>query len=322
MNILFEQLGIHVPILLAPMAGVSGGALAGAVSQVGGLGLVGGGYCDRDWIHSELDIAAGTPVGVGFITWKLQQTPRILDEVLERQPKAVFLSFGEIRPFARRIRKVGVPLIAQVQTVADALGAKAEGADVIVAQGSEAGGHGGTRGSLALIPAVRDAIGDMPLIAAGGIVDGPGIVAALILGADAVLCGTAFYATRESLADPRGKELAVATTGDETARSNLFDAARGLHWPPSWTLRARRNAFHEHWAGQVEDIGQPEREAFQKACTAGDPDFLPVIIGEAIDRVSAVEPASEVMARLIAATEDCISSASNRLSKIWNGTHQ
>lgn len=322
MNILFEQLGIQVPILLAPMAAVSGGALARAVSQAGGLGLIGGGYCNRNWIRREFDIAAGAPVGIGLITWKLQQSPDILDEVLERRPKAVFLSFGEIRPFARRIRKAGVPLIAQVQTVADALGAKAEGADAIVAQGSEAGGHGGTRGSFALIPAVRDAIGDMPLIAAGGIADGPSIVAALMLGADAALCGTAFYATRESLADPRSKALAVATSGDETARSNIFDAARGIQWPPPWTLRARSNTFHEQWTGYEGNIGQTVREAFAKACEAGDPETLPVIVGEAVDRVRAEEPASEVMARLITESEQCISSASNKLSQVWNGVLQ
>lgn len=136
--------------------------------------------------------------------------------------------------------------------MAGAREAIAAGADVIVAQGTEAGGHGAARGTLALVPVVRDAIGATPLVAAGGIADGRGMAAALLLGADAVLCGTIFYVSEESLAHPRLRAEAVAASGDDTARSAVFDRARGLDWPAPWTLRARRNAFHDRWAERPE----------------------------------------------------------------------
>lgn len=319
MKPILRQLGLDCPILLAPMAGVSGGRLAAAVSKAGGLGFVGGGYCDPAWVRRELDNAGEAPVGVGFITWKLLQSPGLLDEVLERRPKAIFLSFGDIRPIAAMIRKSGIPLIAQVQTVQDARNAVDHGADIIVAQGSEAGGHGGFRGTLALAPAVRDAIDETPLVAAGGITDGRGIAAAMMLGADAVLCGTAFYATHESLAHPTAKALAVAAHGDHTRHSSVFDAARGIDWPGAWMLRARTNQFHDKWSHVPEGIDAAEREVFAQAVEAGDPDVIPVIVGEGVDQINAIESAADVFFRLSNAARDLLATAQNHLSTLWNG---
>ena len=310
---LTRRLGISAPVLLAPMAQVSGGALAGAVSRAGGLGFVGGGYCDPVWIRRQLDLAKGIPVGIGFITWALARQPALLDEVLERQPGAVFLSFGDIAPFADRIRRTGIPLFAQVQTVGGARDAVAKGADVIVAQGAEAGGHGAARGTFALVPAVRDAIGDTPLVAAGGIADGRGVAAALTLGADAVLCGTAFYAARESLAHPRAKTVALDASGDETVRSTVFDVARGIGWPRPWTLRARRNPFHDRWLPNATGIGPAERDRYSEASAAGDPETMAVIVGEAVDMVHAIEPAAEILGRIAAETERILTAAPGRL---------
>lgn len=166
---LSRLLPLTVPILSAPMAGIAGGALASAVSRAGGLGFIGGGYGDREWLTRELDIAAGAEVGIGFITWALAREPDLLTIALERRPCAVFLSFGDIGPYVSRIAGAGVPLIAQVQTVAGAKAAVGDGARIIVAQGTEAGGHGGMRATMALVPAVVDAVGDVPVIAAGGI---------------------------------------------------------------------------------------------------------------------------------------------------------
>lgn len=313
----FQHLGMQVPLLLAPMANVSGGLLARAISESGGLGIVGGGYCDRTWVHRELDLAGTTPVGVGFITWRLLQEPRLLDEVLERRPAAVFLSFGDIASLAPRVRRAGIPLIVQVQTVRGALDAAKAGADIIVAQGSEAGGHGSTRGTLALVPAVRDAIGARPLVAAGGVSDGRGIAASMILGADAVLCGTVFYATHESLAPQAAKALAVETGGDETVRSAVFDAARGIDWPDNWTLRARRNAFHDRWQASPRSIGDLERDVFSRGTAAGDPELLPVIVGEGVDHVHKIEPAADVFSRLVADTERQLTMALNCSPGPW-----
>ena len=226
-NELTRLLQIEHPLLCAPMAGVSGGALAGAVSAAGGLGLVGGGYCDPEWLGAELDQAGTARVGVGFIGWRLAQVPAVLDLVLARQPVAVLISFHELDPWAGRIRAAGARLIAQVQSVAQARAAQAAGADIIVAQGSEAGGHAGMRATLPLVPAVVDAVAPLPVIAAGGIADGRGVAAAMMLGAQGAMLGSRFYATRESLAHAALREAALAASGDDTVRSPGFDRLRG-----------------------------------------------------------------------------------------------
>ena len=142
---LTRSFGLTHPIVSAPMAMASGGALAAAVSGAGGLGLIGGGYGDPEWIDQAFRDAGNTSVGCGFITWKLAERPDLLARVLERDPAALFLSFGDPRPFASEIDAAGVPLICQVQTLEHARQALEAGARVIVAQGTEAGGHGAAR---------------------------------------------------------------------------------------------------------------------------------------------------------------------------------
>lgn len=310
---LMQQLGMRVPLMLAPMALVSGGRMAAAVSHAGGLGIIGGGYGDRDWLEREFDAAGPAPVGVGFITWALQDKPDLLDLALSRNPRAIFLSFGDIAPFAPRIRAANIPLVAQVQTVAGARAAVDNGATIIVAQGSEAGGHGGARGTMALVPAIRDEIGDIPLVAAGGIADGRGMAAAMMLGADAVLCGTVFYAAKESLAHPGCRQAALAASGDETTRSNVFDAARGINWPAPWTLRARRNKFHDNWRNRDATMTDSHRAEYAQAAMAGDTDTAAVIVGEAVDLVRTTDPADQIVRRITDEARRLLNAAPERL---------
>lgn len=183
---LTEFFGIEQPVLLAPMALVSGGRLAAAVTGAGGLGLLGGGYGDPEWLQREFDNADSARIGCGFITWSLAGNPRALDIALAHQPAAIMLSFGDLRPFADRIHAAGVPLIAQVQNLDQARRAVDAGAEVIVAQGSEAGGHGMSgRTTFTLVPEVVDFVAerspDTLVAAAGGVVDGRGLAAALAL---------------------------------------------------------------------------------------------------------------------------------------------
>ena len=181
---LTELLRIEHPILLAPMDLVADGRLAAAVSRAGGLGILGGGYGDEAWLERELNAAGDARIGVGFITWSMARKPRLLDLVMERKPAAVMLSFGEVRPYAEEIKRGGALLICQVHTLAQATEARACGAEILVAQGAEAGGHGVSRGTIAFVPAVVDAAPDAVVVAAGGIADGRGLAAALMLGAD------------------------------------------------------------------------------------------------------------------------------------------
>jgi nitronate monooxygenase len=157
---LTEMFALRHPIVLAPMGGVAGGKLAAAVSNAGGLGLVGGGYGDRDWLRTELSIVkqeARAPWGVGLITWSVDRG--VLDLALEFHPDALMLSFGDPRPYAETIRSMGSKLICQVQGFDEMRVAVEAGADVIVAQGTEGGGHGGGRATLPLVPAIVDAAG-------------------------------------------------------------------------------------------------------------------------------------------------------------------
>ena len=296
---LTEVLAIRHPILLAPMAGVSGGSLAAAVTGAGGLGLIGGGYGDRDWLERELRAAGNTRIGVGFITWALERQPALLDLALDHAPAAIFLSFGDCRPFADRVTRSPARLVLQVQTVEQAKAALDAGADILVAQGTEAGGHGGRRATPPLVPAIVDIAGSVPVVAAGGIADGRGLAAALMLGAAGVLCGTAFYASDEALTHPNAKAAAVAGSGDATLRSSVFDLVRGLDWPADWNLRTLRNAFSERWAGAEAGLaGDAVRRHYAAAVAEGDVATAAVIVGEAVDLVTRREPAAAIVERI------------------------
>lgn len=304
---LCDLFGIEHPVLLAPMARVSGGELAAAVSRAGGLGLIGGGYGDADWLAREFDAAGDTRIGVGFITWSLARQPHLLDLVLDRAPIALMLSFGDFQPFLPNIRDGQTKLIVQVQTLDQAREAVDAGVDAIVAQGTEAGGHGGTRATLPFVPAVVDIAKEIPVIAAGGIADGRGLAAALALGASGVLCGTGFFASDESLAGDNAKQAALCGSGDDTERSSVFDLARGLDWPPDWNNRAMRNSFTRRWSEDIEGLRQnlaEEQARFEAAWAADDTDIAAVIVGEAADLIRAIEPAQDTLHGMISQAED------------------
>ncbi|OBH01900.1 MULTISPECIES: nitronate monooxygenase family protein [unclassified Mycobacterium] len=304
---LTEFLGIEHPILLAPMAGVSGGRLAAAVTSAGGLGLIGGGYGDKDWLEGEFDRAAPTRVGCGFITWSLARTPELLDAALGRRPATIMLSFGELRPFADRIRAAGVPLTAQVQNLEHARQALDAGAEIIVAQGGEAGGHGMTaRSTFTLVPDVVDLVADRSpqtlVVAAGGVADGRGLAAALALGADGALVGTRFWATPEASVSPRAQQRAVGASGDETVRTRVYDVVRRLDWPAEYTVRALGNPFLESWHGHEDELAAVLPDAvksFERATAAEDFDAAAIIIGEAVGLVRDVSPAADVVADMV-----------------------
>ncbi|MFB9840092.1 nitronate monooxygenase, partial [Actinoallomurus acaciae] len=172
--------GVRHPIALAPMGGSAGGALTAAVSRGGGLGMLGAGKGDRAWLERELPIVAeGTdaPWGVGFQTWATDTGA--IELALEHGPRAVMLSFGDPGPFVEPIRRAGAVLVIQVTDLEEARRAVDLGADVIVAQGTESGGHGARHGrsTLPFVPVVVDLAAPVPVLAAGGIAGGRGVAA-------------------------------------------------------------------------------------------------------------------------------------------------
>jgi len=299
---LTRLLGLQHPILLAPMGSAAGGKLAAAVTHAGGLGMLGSGYADEKTIRRELIEAGNARIGIGFITWALDKNPAALDVALEAKPAAVMLSFGDPSPYTTRIKAAGCRIICQVQTLEQARQAAASGADVIIAQGRDAGGHSGmTRGTIGLVPAVVDAVGSIPVVAAGGIADGRGLAAALALGAAGVSMGTRFTATRESLWDQAMKEKAVASGGDQTAQTRVFDIVRAAAWPAIYPGRALRNDFFEQWHGREEALQgqQKEAEAGYLASPADDLRQRVVWAGESVDLVRDIPSARELIERIV-----------------------
>src|SRR5215475_3093944 len=158
-------LGISHPILSAPMDVIAGARLTAAVSEAGGFGILGGGYGERSWLEQETAKLkrCSAPFGIGFITWSMARQPELLDVALGVGPRAIMLSFGDPKPFAPRIKAAGALVICQVQTEDMAKQALDAGADVLIAQGTEAGGHGASRTTLDIVPAVVDlAAGRVP----------------------------------------------------------------------------------------------------------------------------------------------------------------
>ncbi len=319
---LTEAFGLHHPIVLAPMDPASGGALAAAVSAAGGLGLIGGGYGDHATLAREFDRAGNQRVGCGFITWSMARDPSLLEAVLARAPAALMLSFADPAPFAARIHAAGVPLICQVHTLGQARRALEVGATVVVAQGTEAGGHGlAARGTLPFVPAVADLIArerpETLLLAAGGIADGRGLAAALTLGADGVLMGTRFWATREALIHPAAKARVLAATGDDTVRTQVYDIARQRPWPAPYTGRLLRNAFIETWHGREDELraaAAARRQDVEEADAAGDYDVANVTVGEAVGLIEDLPGAGEVVRRIAEAAEAAMLQACGRIA--------
>jgi nitronate monooxygenase len=300
---LTRLLGIQHPILLAPMGSAAGGKLAAAVTHAGGLGMLGSGYADEKVIRRELVEAGNARVGIGFILWALDRNPQALDVALDAKPAAIMLSFGNPEPYTRRIQAAGARIICQVQTLEQAKQAAGAGADIIIAQGRDAGGHSGmTRGTIGLVPAVVDAVGaSIPVVAAGGIADGRGLAAALALGAAGVSMGTRFTATKESLWDQAMKEKAVASGGDQTAQTRVFDIVRGAAWPAIYPGRVLRNDFFAEWHGKEEALAGQQKtvEATYVATHANDFAQRVVWAGESVDLVRDIPSARDVIERIV-----------------------
>jgi nitronate monooxygenase len=300
---LTRLLGIQHPILLAPMGSAAGGKLAAAVTHAGGLGMVGSGYASTTAIRQELGEAGNARVGIGFILWALDRNPKALDVALDAKPAAIMLSFGDPTPYAQRIQAAGSRIICQVQTLEQAKQAAAAGADIIVAQGRDAGGHSGTtRGTIGLVPAVVDAVGpSIPVVAAGGIADGRGLAAALSLGAAGVSMGTRFTATQESLWDQAMKEKAVASGGDDTAQTRVFDIVRGAAWPAIYPGRALRNDFFARWHGKEEALAEQQKTVEAAYVATGANDFAQRVVwaGESVDLVRDIPSARDVIERIV-----------------------
>jgi nitronate monooxygenase len=247
-----------------------------------------------------------SPWGVGFQSWAT--TAPTIERALSYGPRAVMLSFGDAGPLIAPVRAAGALLIMQVTDLAEARQAIAAGADIIVAQGTEAGGHGQGRSTLPFVPAVVDLAAPTPVLAAGGIADGRGVAAALALGAAGALIGTRFLATLETLADPYVAKAIIAASGDDTERSRVSDIARESAWPARYPARTLRNSFFDQWRGREDELAAngAARQAYRDAIARGELPPDPIWAGEAADLVTEVAPAAELVAQLARQAEQAL----------------
>jgi nitronate monooxygenase len=314
---LTSLLGIGHPILSAPMAGIAGARLVMAVSEAGGFGILGGGYGDKAWLERETANlkSCAAPFGIGFITWSLAKQPELLDVALSTGPRAVMLSFGDPKPFAPRIKAAGSLLICQVQTEDMARQALDAGADILVAQGTEAGGHGASRTTLDIVPAIVDlAAGSVPVVAAGGIADGRGLAAMMMLGASGVLLGTRFYASIECDAEEEAKRRICSASSGNTVRGVVFDLSRSIFWPAPFTIRAIANDHSRRWTGrEVELIQNMSVVAAEYAAAkaARNFDIAGVFAGEGVGLIHDIPPAAEIVGRIVTEAEQVMSGRRN-----------
>jgi nitronate monooxygenase len=312
-----ELFGLRHPIALAPMGGSAGGALTAAVSAGGGLGLLGGGNGDAGWLARELPIAAEGapgPWGVGFQSWAVSR--ETVERALEYRPDAVMLSFGDPVPLAGPVRAAGVRLIIQVTTLAEARQAVDRGADVIVAQGTEAGGHGARHGwsTLPFVPVVADLAAPVPVLAAGGITDGRGVAAALALGAAGALIGTRFLATAEALIDQAAQKAIIGGSGEDTERSSVLDIARGSRWPREYTGRTLRHPVLDEWRDREDEVAASAaaKADYQRGVASGALPPLPVWASQGIDLITGLQPAADLVADLAAQAEEALAQVLRR----------
>ena len=314
---LTELLGTEHPIVLAPMGGVAGGRLTAAVSEGGGLGLLGAGRAEPGWLDRECAIArehTDKAWGIGVVSWEVDA--EAVDRVIAQRPAAIMLSFGDPAPYAEMVRDAGIVLMVQVTSLDDARRALDVGADVVVAQGAEAGGHGEGRATLPFVPAVVDLAGRTPVLAAGGIADGRGLAAALVLGAAGAMIGTRFEATTEALLT--AAEIAAITSSGaaDTIRDRVLDIVVDSDWPTRFTARTLRNrvtdAFHDREDALRTDAAA--KATYADGVARGDLDYLPVWAGEAVDLFTDVDTAAALVARIAADAAAAIAAVHRSLS--------
>lgn len=306
-----ELMGIDVPVVGAPMAGVAGGRLAAAVSAGGGLGMVGvGGSTSPAAIREESQRArlARQPFGIGLLAWVLERRPDQFEAAVGVDPRLVSVSFGDYPPWVDRLHESGIKVATQVGDIDAARAAADHGVDVVVARGAEAGGHGSDAvATLPLLQGVLDAV-DIPVLVAGGVATARGLAAVLAAGAAGAWIGSALLACPEAANSPEARARVRAAAETDTVYSRVFDIAQGIAWPPEYGGRALRNCFTDRWVGLEAELAddQAARGQLSTARKAGDYDTAYIYAGQAVGLVSRERSATEVVSELAEGAEQLL----------------
>jgi NAD(P)H-dependent flavin oxidoreductase YrpB (nitropropane dioxygenase family) len=308
-----DMLKIDHPIALGGMGSIYAPDLVSAVSNAGGLGAMGCHGLPPERVRAGTEaIRAKTnkPFALNFLLFCIRDDS--FAAALDLHPAAIAFAWPrpeqELKPYIDRAHNVGAKVTFMVGSVPEAIRAAKAGADIIIAQGTEGGGHVSWQASLPLIPMVVDAVAPRPVLAAGGIADGRGLAAALALGADGVLLGTRFLATKESPLHANFKQAIVDCDGHDTVLSEIPDVAAGVVWPGAMS-RSRRNRFIERWAGREWALRQNQAEArarVQDARKNGDCDEAPLSMGQDAGLIHDIPPAAEIVTRIAREAEEIL----------------
>ena len=306
---LTETWGLRAPIIGAPMSPQAGGRLAAALAHCGALGMIGvpAGASIEELARDVEDFrshAGDRRFGIGLMTWAVEARPELLDAALAAKPFAIALSFGDPTPFAARIRDAGVQFVSQVQDRRSALVAEAAGAALLVAQGTEAGGHTGCIGTLPLLQIVLEAV-HVPVVAAGGIASGRGLAAVLAAGAAGAWVGTPLLVSEEARNSSEARRRLLEANETETILTAAFDVAQGIPWPPEFRGRALKNDFTERWDGDETTLAHDDAARRQLSAAKKTEDYRTAYLyaGQAVGLLGRVEPAADIVGRMVAEAE-------------------
>ena len=300
-----RSFGLRVPIVNAPMGGVAGGRLAAAVTAAGGLGMVGmGSVATRELLHTQLQQVPGM-FGIGLVDWVMRNEAGLLDDALAARPVLLSVSFGTDWSWVDRAHDAGIATATQVY---DGLGARQAvdaGVDILVARGSEGGGHGDVKlGMLPLLDTVLDAV-SVPVLAGGGIASARSLAAVLAAGASGAWVGTRLAACPEALTGDGSRRALIAARATDTAISRVFDVAKGLPWPARFPSRVLANDFVARWTGQ-QDALAADRPARDELAAADDCRIAPVTAGQGVGMVSDDAPVGEVIEQMCAGAQNLL----------------
>ncbi|MCH8980982.1 nitronate monooxygenase, partial [candidate division KSB1 bacterium] len=276
------------------------------------FGRIGAGPApDPTWLLEQVHAVrekTSQPFGVGFSS-AFPGLEKAIEAALDAQVAAIGHSFVDPTPLIDQAKGSGVKIFAQVQTMANAKKAVTAGADVIIAQGSEAGGHTSHLGTLSFVRAVVKIAGDIPVVAAGGIADGSGLAAALMLGAEGAWIGTRFVASVEWAGPEWAKGQVVIADTDDTILTKVYDLVTDAPFPLAVGDRVIANSFTDTWHGRETEMmaRQSElREDIATAIAAGDATTAPVRAGTASGLIRSVEPASYILREIVSQAEDIL----------------
>ena len=309
-----DLLGIPHPIVLGGMGNATTAPLVAAVSNAGGFGTLGTSAFDATTLDREIAAIherTDKPFGINHLLFQLQEN--MFAVTLAARPTLIAFAWARkeqnLRDYFQRAHDAGCKVMHMAGEVSEALRAAEAGADVLVAQGTEAGGHVSWMASLPLVPMMVKAVAPLPVLCAGGIADGRGLAGALALGAEGVLLGTRFLATHESPLHPNFKQAIVDSDGHDTVLTEIPDLAGQRVWPGAMS-RAKRNQFIERWAGREWAIRQNANEIgkdLARARIAGDIANASLSYGQDAGLIGSIKSVKEVVQDIIAEAEQIIS---------------